>query len=128
MSTKLPKHIAQMVEKNNLVLAIKTLAQEQDISMGEAKVIIDEHEEKLKNKQQQKVEAIAAKQDKRKPVKEANAAPSSNTNMENLNAGLDQHLQQIGYKKPLMPYWAKRVLIILIVTIALSLLFWRMMP
>ena len=64
--TKLPKHIAQMVEKNNLVLAIKTLSEEQNISMGEAKDLIDSYEENLKQQQTKKVEAINQKQQKKR--------------------------------------------------------------
>lgn len=135
MSNKLPKHIAQMVEKNNLVMAIKTLADEKDISMGDAKTIIDEYEEKLKNKQIQKTEAITAKQDKRKPNKidsnhQINQDPiniQSNPKMDELNVGLDQHLHKIGYKKPLLPHWVKRVFIILIIVALLSLLFWQLL-
>lgn len=67
--TKLPKHIAQMVEKNNLVLAIKTLSEEQNISMGEAKDLIDSYEENLKQQQTKKVEAIHQKQQKKNAAK-----------------------------------------------------------
>lgn len=54
----LPKPIAQMVQKNNLVLAIKTLAEQEDISMAAAKTRIDAYEAKLKEeqiKQQQRI-------------------------------------------------------------------------
>ena len=73
--TKLPKHIAQMVEKNNLVLAIKTLSEEQNISMGEAKNLIDSYEENLKQQQTKKVEAINQKQQKKNAAKASRTRP-----------------------------------------------------
>ncbi|BBI68254.1 hypothetical protein PKHYL_24450 [Psychrobacter sp. KH172YL61] len=45
-----------MVEKNNLVMAIKTLAADENISMDEAKTRIDAYETALKVKQQQKAQ------------------------------------------------------------------------
>lgn len=132
MSTKLPKHIAQLVEKNNLVMAIKSLAEEQGISMGEAKVIIDDYEESLKDKQSQKVAAIAAKQEKKQSSALARLSRPKDTasteKVKELNAGLDQHLQKIGYKKPLVPYWVKRVFIILLIMLILIFVFWQLMP
>lgn len=128
MSTKLPKHIALMVEKNNLVMAIKTLSEEKNISMGEAKAIIDDFESHLKDKQRQKVEAIASKQEK-KQTKTVNVHNKQNTDqIKNLNQGLDNHLEHIGYKKPAVPYWMKRLLVILVVIAVLSVLFWQLMP
>lgn len=138
MSTKLPKHIAQMVEKNNLVMAIKTLSEEQGIGMGEAKVIIDEHEQKLKQQQDKNVAAISAKQNKKQPMAvskttsqfntAANQKIKDNPKLQALNSGLDNHLQHLGYKKPLLPYWAKRLLVILLIVVLLSLIFWQIVP
>lgn len=59
---KLPKAVMMMVEKNNLVMAIKTLAEEENISMDAAKARIDAYEHSLKVKQQQKLTTIANKQ------------------------------------------------------------------
>lgn len=128
MSNKLPKHIAQMVEKNNLVLAIKSLSEEQNISMGEAKELIDEHEQALKQQQNKKVEAISQKQQKKQGIKPASQPIKDNQELQALNNGLDNRLNSMGYKPPMVPYWVKRVFIILLIITILSLLFWRLMP
>lgn len=129
-SYKLPKHIAQMVEKNNLVLAIKTLSEEQNISMGEAKDLIDSYEESLKQQQNKKVEAINQKQQKKNATK--GSTPTlpikENPKLQALNNGLDKRLDTMGYKKPAVPYWVKRVFIILLIMAVLSFLFWQLMP
>ncbi len=62
--TKLPKHIIMMVEKGNLVSAIKNLSAEESISMDEAKDRIDAYEQQLKRKQQQAQQQIAQGQNK----------------------------------------------------------------
>lgn len=128
MSNKLPKHIAQMVEKNNLVLAIKSLSEEQNISMGEAKELIDEYEQALKQQQNKKVEAISQKQQKKQGIKPATQPIKDNQELQALNNGLDNRLNSMGYKPPMVPYWVKRVFIILLIITILSLLFWRLMP
>ena len=128
MSNKLPKHIAQMVEKNNLVLAIKSLSEEQNISMGEAKELIDEYEQDLKRQQNKKVEAISQKQQKKQGIKPASQPIKDNQELQALNNGLDNRLNSMGYKPPMVPYWVKRVFIILLIITILSLLFWRLMP
>ena len=128
MSNKLPKHIAQMVEKNNLVLAIKSLSEEQSISMGEAKELIDEYEQALKQQQNKKVEAISQKQQKKQGIKPASQPIKDNQELQALNNGLDNRLNSMGYKPPMVPYWVKRVFIILLIITILSLLFWRLMP
>lgn len=149
MSNKLPKHIAQMVEKNNLVLAIKSLSKERNISMGEAKEIIDEFEQQLKQQQAKKVASISRKQDKKKVKTESsqsikninqsnkninhsnksiNQTKKDNPNFQQLNKGLDKHLDSMGYKKPLLPYWMKRLLIILVIMTVLIFIFWQLVP
>ena len=133
-SPKLPKAVAQLVEKGNFVAAIKSLADAENISMGEAKDRIDEYDLNLKAKQQQKLSSIANKQgiptgamnfsNDPEPAKLSNEqtngskAPSS---FAALNSGLDNRLDDMGYKKPLLPYWVKRVTIILIV---MGIIFW----
>ncbi len=62
---QLPKYIIMMVEKGNLVSAIKNLSADENISMDEAKQRIDAYEEALKAKQQQQQEKIAKKQGKK---------------------------------------------------------------
>lgn len=128
MSNKLPKHIAQMVEKNNLVLAIKSLSEEQNISMSEAKDLIDDYEQSIKQKQNKKVEAISQKQNKRQSIRQGNQPIKDNPKLQSLNSGLDNRLNSMGYKPPMVPYWVKRVFVILLVIAILSLLFWRLMP
>ncbi len=141
MTQKLPKHIAQMVEKNNLALAIKTLADDANISMSDAKISIDAYEAQLKTQQDKKVQAIAHKQGVSMPSMPAQSAqsiqplhqsptqPTSalNAPTHSITAGLDQHLKHIGYKKPLLPYWAKRVIGIMLVIVLLGMLIWRLL-
>ena len=127
MSNKLPKHIAQMVEKNNLVLAIKSLSEEQNISMSEAKDLIDDYEQSIKQQQNKKVEAISQKQNKRQSIRQGNQPIKDNPKLQSLNSGLDNRLNSMGYKPPMVPYWVKRVFVILLVIAILSLLFWRLM-
>lgn len=132
---KLPKAVAMMVEKNNLVMAIKTLAEEQNISMDEAKAQIDAYELALKAKQQLNIQKIASKQGiPTQALGNGNGLPSPENTTEDqprpspfksLNTGLDQHLDDIGYKKPLLPYWSKRLLIILLVMAIVFWLLWR---
>ena len=134
VAPKLPKAVAIMVEKNNLVMAIKTLAEEQNISMEEAKAQIDAYELALKAKQQQKINHIANKQGipaqvlgtapPAAPIDDAKTKPRPSP-FKSLNTGLDNHLDDIGYKKPLLPYWMKRVFIILLVMAAIFWLLWR---
>ena len=128
MSNKLPKHIAQMVEKNNLVLAIKSMSEEQNISMSEAKDLIDDYEQSIKQQQNKKVEAISQKQNKRQGIRQGNQPIKDNPKLQSLNSGLDNRLNSMGYKPPMVPYWVKRVFVILLVIAILSLLFWQLMP
>lgn len=62
---KLPKEIAQMVEKNNLVLAIKTLVAQENLTFDEAKNRIDAFEAHLKSSQQEKQASIVQAQAKK---------------------------------------------------------------
>lgn len=142
VNPKLPKDVIMMVEKNNLVMAIKTLAQDENISMDEAKVRIDAYETALKVKQQQKLNTIANKQgisnhaisfdreqeveDEPGPlVKNRVKSTQPGQGFKSLQAGVDSKLDDIGYKKPLMPYWAKRLLIIAVVMLGLFWILWR---
>ncbi len=90
-NTNLPPHIRQLVEKNNFVIAIKTLAQEQGISLEEAKAQIDAYENQQKSQS--------------KPTDD----------FQPLVQSLDNHLKQQNIKLPLLPYWAKRLLILLFI-------------
>ena len=142
VNPKLPKDVIMMVEKNNLVMAIKTLAQDENISMDEAKVRIDAYETALKVKQQQKLNTIANKQgisnhaisfdreqeveDEPGPlVKNRVKSTQPGQGFKSLQAGVDSKLDDIGYKKPLLPYWAKRLLIIAVVMLGLFWILWR---
>ena len=138
---KLPKAVMMMVEKGNLVQAIKTLATDENISMDAAKSRIDAYELALKNKQQQKLNSIANKQGTpsqafsfdREPVEEESErlvrtrvkSTPSEQGFQSLQDGLDNQLNELGYKKPMLPYWAKRLLIIAIVMTGLFWILWR---
>lgn len=118
---KLPANIAQMVEKNNLVMAITTLSGDEGISFDEAKQRIDSYEEQLKQKQQAQQDNIAKKQAK-KTATDTQAKNSFAT----LQAGVDKKFNEEGYKKPLFPYWLKRVAIIVTVMLILMWGFWQL--
>ena len=138
---KLPKAVMMMVEKGNLVQAIKTLAADDNISMDAAKSRIDAYELVLKNKQQQTLTTIANKQGipsqafsfDREPVEEetehlikskVKSTPSEQS-FQTLQDGLDNKLNNLGYKKPLLPYWVKRLLVIAIIMAGLFWIMWR---
>ena len=142
VNTKLPKEITIMIEKNNLVMAIKTLAADENISMDEAKVRIDAYETQLKVKQQQKLNTIANKQgipnqaisfdrepeteDKSdKLVKNRLKANKTGKSFKNLQDGVESQLDDLGYKKPLLPYWMKRLLVIAVVVAGLFWILWQ---
>lgn len=141
VSAKLPKAVIMMIEKNNLVMAIKTLAAGENISMDDAKVRIDAYETALKVKQQQKLNTIANKQGisnhaisfDREQVKEESdnlikshvKTTQKDQGFKNLQKGVESQLNDLGYKKPLVPHWAKRLLIIAAVMAGLFWLLWR---
>ena len=137
INAKLPKAVIMMIEKNNLVMAIKTLAADEKISMDAAKARIDAYEAELKMKQQQKLTTIANKQgipasaiSSDRDIVEEDFSPlqkqrvkstPTEQNFQGLQRGVDSQLNDLGYKKPLVPYWAKRLLIIAII---MGGLFW----
>ena len=138
---KLPKTVMMMVEKGNIVMAITTLAADENISMDAAKSRIDTYELSLKSQQQQKLNSIANKQGipsqafsfDREPVEEESErlikskvkSTPSEQSFQTLQDGLENQLNNLGYKKPLLPYWAKRLLIIAIVMAGLFWIMWR---
>lgn len=93
-SPQLPAHIRQLVDKKNYVIAIKTYAQEQNIGLEDAKNAIDAYEESQKNP----------------PIQQ-----TTNQNLQQLQASLDNHLATQGIKTPRIPYWLKRVLLICLI-------------
>ena len=138
---KLPKAVMMMVEKGNLVQAIKTLAADENISMDAAKSRIDAYELALKNKQQQTLTTIANKQGipsqafsfdreqvQEKPeqlIRSKVKSTPSEQGFQSLQDGVDSQLNDLGYKKPLIPYWAKRLLVIAAVMAGLFWIMWR---
>ncbi|WAI88026.1 hypothetical protein SC65A3_01489 [Psychrobacter sp. SC65A.3] len=138
---KLPKTVIMMVEKGNLVMAIKTLAADENISMDAAKSRIDAYELALKNQQQQKLNSIANKQgipsqamnfdretvedDTERLIKSKVKSTPTEQSFQSLQEGVDSQLNDLGYKKPLLPYWAKRLLIIAIIMAGLFWIMWR---
>lgn len=141
VNTKLPRDVIMMVEKNNLVMAIKTLAADENISMDEAKSRIDAYETQLKVKQQQKLNTIASKQgipnqaisfdreqEEEEPgplVKNRVKTTKQNQGFKGLQDGVDSQLNDLGYKKPLLPYWLKRLLVIAVLMIGIFWILWR---
>ncbi|MFZ3143898.1 hypothetical protein [Psychrobacter glacincola] len=138
---RLPKTVIMMVEKGNLVMAIKTLATDENISMDAAKSRIDAYELALKNEQQQKLNSIANKQgipsqamsfdretvedDTERLIKSKVKSTPTEQSFQSLQEGVDSQLNDLGYKKPLLPYWAKRLLIIAIIMAGLFWIMWR---
>lgn len=105
--TQLPPHIRQLVDKNNFVIAIKTLSQEQNISLEQAKAMIDEYEAS-------KVSPAVT-----------NDIPTTNA-FDNLNQDLSNHLKQENIRLPLIPYWVKRVVVIVLVMLILGWMIWKL--
>lgn len=140
---KLPKIVIMMIEKNNMVMAIKTLAADENISMDAAKERIDAYEICLKIKQQQKLVTIANKQGIPSAALSADSAQTpDNTEVliknhvkklptENdftgIKQGLDNTLNDLGYKKPLVPYWAKRLFIMAMIMLGLLAILWQIL-
>lgn len=110
---QLPRDIAKMVEKNNLVLAIKTLVEQENISFDDAKNRIDDYEKTLKEQHQAQQTQIIQKQNKKK----------TNTAIEHLQTDLETHLTKINYQPARFPHWLKRLLLIFSLIILLMLLF-----
>lgn len=144
VNAKLPKAIMMMIEKNNLAMAIKTLAADENISMDDAKIRIDAYETELKVKQQQKLNTIASKQgipnhaisfDREQEAEDADESGKliknrvkttpSEQSFQSLQEGVDSKLNDLSYKKPLVPYWAKRLLVIAIIMAGLFWIMWR---
>ena len=141
VNTKLPRDVIMMVEKNNLVMAIKTLAADENISMDEAKSRIDAYETQLKVKQQQKLNTIASKQgipnqaisfdreqesDASGPlIKNRVKTTEGSQGFKGLQDGVDSQLNHLGYKKPFLPYWLKRLLVIAVVMAGLFWILWQ---
>ena len=138
---KLPKTIMMMVEKGNIVMAITTLAADENISMDAAKSRIDAYELALKSQQQQKLNSIANKQgipsqafsfDREQVQEESERLTKTRVKttpteqgFQSLQEGVDSQLNDLGYKKPLIPYWAKRLLVIAAVMAGLFWIMWR---
>ena len=137
IKVKLPKTVIMMVEKGNIVMAIKTLVAEESISIEAAKERIDAYETEFKAKQQQKLNAIANKQGiptealtfdgeqarEEIPVliKDSVKSTPDQQSFKTLQRGLDSKLNELGYNKPLVPYWLKRIFVIIII---MAGLFW----
>lgn len=115
--TTLPTHIKQLVDKKNYVIAIKTHAQEQGISLDEAKQQIDDYESQaLASKGQPTTQAVVTN----------TPAANSEQGFNVLTQGLDNHLKQENIKLPLLPRWVKRVSVIVLVIIIIGWLFYRL--
>lgn len=141
VNEKLPKTVIMMVEKGNIVMAIKTLAADDNISLDAAKERIDAYETEFKVKQQQQLTAIANKQGipaaaltfdqeqerKDSPVliKDHVKSTPDQQSFKSLQRGLDSKLNELGYNKPLMPYWVKRVVVIVLIMAGLFWILWR---
>ena len=112
----LPSHIKQLVDKKNYVIAIKTHAQEQGISLDEAKQQIDAYEN----------QALAAKTQTPSTVHPAPSAETKEQGFSTLTQGLDNHLEQENITLPLLPRWVKRVSVIILVMVLMGVLLSRL--
>ena len=137
VNIKLSKTVIMMIEKGNIVMAINTLAAEENISIEAAKERIDVYETEFKAKQQQNLNAIANKQgiptealtfdgeqarDERVVlIKDRVKSTPDQQSFKTLQRGLDSKLNELGYNKPLIPYWVKRIFVIIII---MAGLFW----
>ena len=137
VTIKLSKTVIMMIEKGNLAMAIKTLAADENISMEAAKERIDAYETELQAKQQQNLTAIANKQGiptealtfdgeqarEERPVliKDRVKSTPDQQSFKTLQRGVDSKLNELGYNKPLIPYWLKRIIVIIVI---MAGLFW----
>ena len=112
----LPSHIKQLVDKKNYVIAIKTHAQEQGISLDEAKQQIDAYEN----------QALAANSQTPPTAHPAPSAGAKEQGFSTLTQGLDNHLKQENITLPLLPRWVKRVSVIILVILIIGWLFYRL--
>ena len=112
----LPSHIKQLVDKKNYVIAIKTHAQEQGISLDEAKQQIDAYEN----------QALAANSQTPPTAHRAPSVETKEQGFGTLTQGLDNHLKQENIKVPLIPRWVKRVSVIIMVILIIGWLFYRL--
>ena len=106
----LPPHIRQLVDKKNYVIAIKTHASEQSISMEEAKNQIDAYEMQSDAKNQTPTNSV-----------NTNANQATPNGLNQLHQSLDNYLQQEHIKVPLIPRWVWRVTTIILV---LAIIVW----
>ena len=112
----LPSHIKQLVDKKNYVIAIKTYAQEQGISLDEAKQQIDAYEN----------QALAANSQTPPTVHPAPSVETKEQGFGTLTQGLDNHLKQENIKVPLIPRWVWRVSVIILVMVLMGVLLSRL--
>jgi hypothetical protein len=112
----LPSHIKQLVDKKNYVIAIKTHAQEQGISLDEAKQQIDAYES----------QALAANSQTPPTAHPAPSTAAKEQGFGTLTQGLDNHLKQENITLPLLPRWVKRVSVIILVILIIGWLFYRL--
>ena len=108
---QLPAHIRQLVDKKNYVIAIKTYAQEQGISMEDAKSQIDAYEQSQLAKQ---------------TAHNTTTQTTKTGGLNQLSQSLDNHLQQEHIKVPLIPRWVWRVSVILVVMLVIGWMIYRM--
>ena len=112
----LPSHIKQLVYKKNYVIAIKTHAQEQGISLDEAKQQIDAYEN----------QALAANNQTPPTAPPAPSVETKGQGFSTLTHGLDNHLKQENIKVPLIPRWVWRVSVIILVMVLIGVLLSRL--
>lgn len=112
----LPSHIKQLVDKKNYVIAIKTHAQEQGISLDEAKQQIDAYENQV----------LAANSQTSPTAPPAPSVETKGQGFSTLTQGLDNHLEQENIKVPLIPRWVWRVSVIILVMVLIGVLLSRL--
>ena len=112
----LPSHIKQLVDKKNYVIAIKTHAQEQGISLDDAKQQIDAYEN----------QALAAKTQTPSTAHPAASVETKEQGFSTLTQGLDNYLKQENIKVPLIPRWVWRVCVIILVMVLIGVLLSRL--
>ncbi|WP_395144213.1 hypothetical protein ACF3NV_09395 [Moraxella atlantae] len=103
----LPAHIRQLVDKKNYVIAIKTHAQEQGMSLADAKAQIDAYEHS------------------QAPVPVQTKTAVQHNGIEHLRRGVDQHLTDHNIRLPWLKRWQKRVLIFAMIVVVLGFLVYR---
>lgn len=113
-SSKLPRDIRQLVDKGNFVIAIKELSSQKNISLEEAKALIDQYE------------ADNSSDDTSQQKQDTESIPSEEQGFSKLTSSVTHAIESEGVSARVLPKWllfVRRVLFVLVLAYLFSLLF-----